>query len=271
MRVNKERLESPTNQIESPKTTEELGNREDSRTPNWSQILVVILSVILLGVGGVLFLVYQEIRGLKDDVGRLEHRSLIQVSDLAGLSGRVQSMEDALSGLGDIGGSPVVVPEGSLAQHDPSLASDPATGTQLGDVVGIDWGSETEISISPRGDLPTLWLLVAHWCPHCQYQLPTLNGIWETLPHDSVRTVVISTAQNEAGGGEEDDWLSSGDFQFPVMIDTGNRLATQFGASAFPFWVVTDPNGIVMGRFAGRTEEPAITQLYEDMLDLGSE
>ena len=42
-------------------------------------------------------------------------------------------------------------------------------------------------------------------------------------------------------------------------------MAAQFGVNAFPFWVVTDGDGIVLLRSAGYLDEPQLASLLESL------
>lgn len=243
-------------------------DRKTGSVPAWQLVLAVCLGGMLLAMGVLLVLLFAQVGDLRQDVKSLEDRSLIMISDVAGLSGRLSNAENSVGQMANQLGLVAAVPEGSLPQHNPDSQSDLAVGRTLGEVTGVDWATKTQVTLAPTEGTATLWMLAAHWCPHCQYELPVLAGIWETLPHDQVRTVVVSTSQDPSQGNPEEEWLTNGAFPYEILIDSNNQIATQFGLSAFPFWVITDSNGVVMGRFAGRVDEAGLVDLYENMKQL---
>ncbi len=137
----------------------------------------------------------------------------------------------------------------------PGSGADPAVqaSMRLPAVTGDEYYSGERITVAADGDRATAWLIWAHWCPHCQRELPDLAEFWsvsaEDYPH--VRVVTVSSAIDEARGNPLTAYLEDSQFPFPVLVDESGSLAATFGTTAFPFWVITGPDGRVLFRQPG--------------------
>jgi cytochrome c biogenesis protein CcmG, thiol:disulfide interchange protein DsbE len=143
--------------------------------------------------------------------------------------------------------------------------TDPAEGTPAPTITG-----ET-VSVSP-GSNPTIVLFLAHWCPHCQAEVPRLTDWVEAngMP-EGIDVVAVATNSTPSQGNYPPSvWLEGEDFPFPVIYDDeDSTAAVAYGLSAFPFWVVLDSDGIVVDRFTGELpNEAAITELFSSTAEL---
>lgn len=173
----------------------------------------------------------------------------------------------ALSGGGTpTGGSSTVPP--SAASAGPAVAEAPViTGTSLPDfqgptgdaavgrpapeVSGADFdGNPVAIEADGR---PKIVLFLAHWCPHCQEEVPVVqawiaaNGLPAGVDFVSVATAIDPNAPNYP----PDAWLDREGWGAPVIVDPTNSVAQAYGLSAFPFWVFIGPDGNVRARTVG--------------------
>lgn len=120
------------------------------------------------------------------------------------------------------------------------------------------------ITIGPEGPAKVI-VFVAHWCPHCQSEVPRivehLEG--EPLP-DDVELYGVSTSINpDAPNFPPEAWLEEEDWTFPTLVDTDNSVAEEFGLSAFPFFVAVDAEGDVVARGSGELTTDQFDQLVE--------
>jgi thiol-disulfide isomerase/thioredoxin len=138
-------------------------------------------------------------------------------------------------------------------------AGDPAVGMTLPTLEGHDQ-SGAPMTIGADGR-PTMIMFVAHWCPHCQREVPVVQQWVDDgrLP-DGVDLVSVSTAIDpNRPNYPPDAWLADEGWTAPVLVDADNSAAQAVGLSAYPFFVAINGNGTVAQRTTG--------ELTTDQLD----
>lgn len=129
---------------------------------------------------------------------------------------------------------------------------DPAVGMTIPTVSGTDIQGEP-MTISADGNAKVI-LFVAHWCPHCQREVPAIvDHLADTPMPDDVDLLAVSTGVDPSAPNYPPvDWLDGEGWEAPTMADTADKLvASYFGLSGFPFFVVADADGKVVARVSG--------------------
>ncbi len=158
------------------------------------------------------------------------------------------------------------VPAGTLPQFEQGQP-DAALGMVLGEVSGVDYYSETEMSIDPSDGTARAWLIWAHWCPHCQRELPPLSD-WYTENADlypNVELISVTSSIDPARGNPLEPYLDELQLPFPAILDPDLALAEQFGLSAYPFWVFTSGDGTTLLRVAGFLEIDQVAEIFAQL------
>lgn len=130
-------------------------------------------------------------------------------------------------------------------------AGDAATGLTAPVVQGHDFKGGP-VSIAPDGK-PTLIIFAAHWCPHCQREIPSIQQ-WINAgraPQDVDLVSVSTGADPTAPNYPPEAWFAREGWTVPVMVDPTNTVAQAFGLSGYPYFVVLDGQGRVVARAAG--------------------
>lgn len=121
------------------------------------------------------------------------------------------------------------------------------------------------VTIGPDGR-PKVVLVMAHWCPHCQNEVPVIVDWIDAgnLP-DDVDFYGVSTSVNAARGNyPPSKWFDDEGWTIPTMKDSSASTAhLSFGAGGFPYWVVVDADGNVVTRTSGELSPDQITDLVE--------
>jgi thiol-disulfide isomerase/thioredoxin len=228
--------------------------------------VALVVAVVLLGASQVFLITSQnstssQIESLDQQINDLDS----SVGDMAGQVDEIATSAAAAAASSAAGtATPApAVPAGFLPRFS-NQGPDQAVGLQLNAVEGPDAYSDSTMAIDPADGTKRVWMVWAHWCPYCQQELPELNAWWPeastTFP--SAELVTVTTSMDDSRGNPLEPYLESSQFVFPVVIDTDTTIAAQFGVNAFPFWMVTDGDGIVLFRTAGALGMEAIEQLF---------
>jgi cytochrome c biogenesis protein CcmG, thiol:disulfide interchange protein DsbE len=153
-----------------------------------------------------------------------------------------------------------VLPDGGAGNP----AADPAVGTVAATVSGQTFdGSAVSIT---NDATPKVLLFLAHWCPNCQREVPSVqdwldeNGMPSDVAVVSVATGTSADRSNYPPG----DWLRSEGWSVPTIVDDADgTVGRAYGVSGFPFFVVLDADGKVVVRASGELDEAGWEQLLE--------
>lgn len=176
--------------------------------------------------------------------------------------------------LSQSGGTTAASPEPSVAAAPPVISGtplpqfsatseDPAIGLAAPTVQGHD-DQGNAVSIEPTGH-PTLVIFAAHWCPHCQREIPTIQawinagGVPAGVDLRSVSTAIDPTQPNYPPAA----WFEDVGWTVPVIVDPTNSVAQAYGLSAYPFFVLLDGEGRVVTRLTGEIAPDALAALIE--------
>lgn len=147
-------------------------------------------------------------------------------------------------------GDPTV--EGDALPPPDLGTADAAIGMTAPTVDGADWEGNP-VSIEP-GANARLIVFLAHWCPHCQNEVPVVQQWVDegNLP-DNVELIGVVTATDRLRPNwPPQDWLIEEGWTEPVIMDDEiGTVAASYGMSGTPFWVVLDPDLRVLQRVAG--------------------
>jgi thiol-disulfide isomerase/thioredoxin len=135
---------------------------------------------------------------------------------------------------------------------------DPAVGTTAPTIRSLSmWTGELVEIEMDQGEVNLIGFF-AHWCPHCQAELPRVVDYFETagVP-EGVNVWAVSTSVDEgAPNYPPSAWFAREGWPFEVVVDReSNTLASDFGLSGFPFWVAVGPDGHVLERVQGEMGE----------------
>jgi len=113
---------------------------------------------------------------------------------------------------------------------------------------------KSAVVIDPADGTPKVVVFLAHWCPHCQAEVPKIQQWIDdgNLP-EGVEIYSVSTAVDEGRPNyPASSWLASEGWTQPVMLDDQAQSAfNAYGASGFPFFVMIDGEGKVFQRGSG--------------------
>jgi thiol-disulfide isomerase/thioredoxin len=168
---------------------------------------------------------------------------------------------------------PMAVDGDALPEFDRDVESDPARGMNAPVVIGENFDGNT-VRIDAAADGPTLAVFLAHWCPHCNREVPRINELRDegALPAD-LNVIGVSTAISpDRPNWPPSEWFQDVDWTYPVIADGVDMqrqtfiAADAYGLTSFPFMVLIGSDGKVLARWTGEIEADDLLQRIEDNL-----
>jgi thiol-disulfide isomerase/thioredoxin len=150
-----------------------------------------------------------------------------------------------------------------------SSATDAAIGMTAPVVSGKGF-TGTEITTDGAGT-PTLLVFLAHWCPHCQREVPLLVE-WEKdgKTPTGIDVIAVATGTDPANPNfPPSEWLAREEFPalWPVIADSADKKAANaFGLSGYPYFVLVDAQGKVFKRLSGEIPMDELTAIINQMI-----
>lgn len=155
----------------------------------------------------------------------------------------------------------------------PAFEGDTATDTGAGLTAPILEGQSfdgTAVVVEPGS--PTLLVFLAHWCPHCQAEVPDLVEWGQSLPiqvQQGLKVVGVATASAaDRPNYPPSEWLLRERWPFLVIADDEVATAAQaFGTTGYPYLVMLDEAGIVQWRHSGELADGQLEQYLDVALN----
>jgi cytochrome c biogenesis protein CcmG, thiol:disulfide interchange protein DsbE len=160
--------------------------------------------------------------------------------------------------------APAVTVTGTPLPALPDSTKDPAVGKTAPTLTGVSF-NRTPVTIGNTGRAHVV-VMVAHWCPHCQAEVPRIVALYKAgqipVPIVSVATGTDSSAPNYPPSA----WLAREGWPYPVLVDTKTETAaTAYGLPGYPFLVFVDAQGKVVGRLSGEVAASDLQKLFAEL------
>jgi len=91
----------------------------------------------------------------------------------------------------------------------------------------------------------------ATWCPPCRDEMPSLNRLYRDNRNKGLVVVAVST---DRGPSPVKDFLGKTPVDFPVLLDSGSRVAKQFKVFSLPTTFLLNRNGAIVKKYLGEEE-----------------
>ena len=143
---------------------------------------------------------------------------------------------------------------GGLLAPLPESGADTETGKSVAVLKGYDLQGRP-VTIDPAGEgKATMVVFLAHWCPHCNREIPVLNKWRESgeVP-TGLRVVGITTASKaDQANWPPSKWMTAMKWPFEVMADSeAQEAAAAYGVAGYPFIAFVGANGKITARTSG--------------------
>ena len=172
-------------------------------------------------------------------------------------SGGSSSLPPAATGASSASGageSAVPVISGPLLPQFENPNGDPAVGLPAPEVTGRDFAGQS-VRIAHDGR-PKAIVFLAHWCPHCQAEVPLIEAWVKAggVPSAADLLSVTTSIDPNRPNYPPDAWLKREGWTVPVIADPTNSVANAYGLPAFPYWVFVGADGNVRARAVGEMQ-----------------
>ena len=161
---------------------------------------------------------------------------------------------------------PVTVTGDALPEL-PREGTDPAVGLAPPAISGYSFDGSPQ-SVTPGGTAKMV-IVLAHWCPHCNAEVPRLLD-WKAqgrIP-EGLEIVGVATGTDPSSPKyPPSQWLSSFPWAWPVLADSETfDAARAYGVNGYPFFVVVGTDGLVKARFSGEAEVDVLDAVVREAL-----
>ncbi|MFM8417902.1 MAG: TlpA family protein disulfide reductase [Actinomycetota bacterium] len=139
--------------------------------------------------------------------------------------------------------------------------TDPAIGMTAPVLEGFGFLGN-EVTTTPGN--PMLLVFLAHWCPHCQAEVPVLVKWSQSgLVPEGLDVIAITTGSDEtAPNFPPSVWLANEKWPelWPVLVDNKDQTAgNAFGLAGYPYMTLIGADGKVLWRNSGEISAEALT------------
>ena len=143
---------------------------------------------------------------------------------------------------------------GGMLAPLPESGADTETGKSVAVLKGYDLQGRP-VTIDPAGEgKATMVVFLAHWCPHCNREIPVLNKWRESgeVP-TGLRVVGITTGSKaDQANWPPSKWMTAMKWPFEVMADSeAQEAAAAYGVAGYPFIAFVGANGKITARTSG--------------------
>jgi thiol-disulfide isomerase/thioredoxin len=159
--------------------------------------------------------------------------------------------------------SPELTADGTSLPAFAAGTRDAAIGMAAPTLDSVDFAGKPTTAGGATGS-PYALVFLAHWCPHCQAEVPVLVDLAKGGKIQGVEVIGIPTGTtDQAPNYPPSEWLAREDWPFPVALDTANRkAAAAYGLTGYPYFVFVDAQGTVVGRTSGEVAPKALKAIF---------
>ena len=159
--------------------------------------------------------------------------------------------------------SPEVTVTGTALPRYTGAATDPAVGLAAPEIGSVDFQARTSTAGGVTGK-PYVLAFLAHWCPHCQAELPRLVAVERAGKNAGVPVVAVTTGTDQAAPNyPPSTWIAREKFRGDVLVDDKAQNAAQaYGLAGYPYLVWVGADGKVAARTSGEIPEEDLPAMF---------
>ncbi len=149
----------------------------------------------------------------------------------------------------------------SLPQYAGENDDNIALGLSAPTFSAPDQNSEI-FSLEKNGNSKAL-LFLAHWCPHCQREVPVVQSFIDSngVPPGIDVIAVATSIDRGRDNYPPQEWLEREGWSEIQIYDLDREIGEAYGLNAFPYWVFLDKDLNVIARRTGNLPEDMVGAL----------
>ncbi|MFM8563460.1 MAG: TlpA family protein disulfide reductase [Acidimicrobiia bacterium] len=169
---------------------------------------------------------------------------------------------------GDVEQNRPVTVEGQALDPLANSGVDVSIGAPAPSLLGASFDG-SPVSVVPGEGGPYMVVFLAHWCPHCNAEVPRLIE-WKAsgaVPAD-LNVIGVSTGvASDRPNFPPSQWVVDKGWPWPVMADSVTQdAAVAYGVSGYPFFTIIGADGLVKVRVSGEVEVDALSEIVATAL-----
>jgi peroxiredoxin len=98
------------------------------------------------------------------------------------------------------------------------------------------------ISLSDFQGKPVFLNFWATWCGPCRYEMPLIQAMFKESSDTGLVILAVDVGEDPS---RVKDYLQSGNFSFPVLLDTNQNVALEYNVRGLPTTFLIDKDGII--------------------------
>jgi cytochrome c biogenesis protein CcmG, thiol:disulfide interchange protein DsbE len=132
---------------------------------------------------------------------------------------------------------------------------DGVSGKKAPGFAGVNYENEP-VSFTPGADGPAILVFGAHWCPHCNTEIPKIASWARGNDLGKVRLILVSTAEQQMRENfPASGWVKGLEWPGEVLADDAeSSLLRAYGLQGFPGIAVVQSDGTMVLRGTGSPE-----------------
>ena len=149
----------------------------------------------------------------------------------------------------------------SLPQYAGENDDNIALGLSAPSFSAPDQNSEI-FNLEKNGNSKAL-LFLAHWCPHCQREVPVVQSFIDSngVPPGIDVIAVATSIDRGRDNYPPQEWLEREGWSEIQIYDLDREIGEAYGLNAFPYWVFLDKDLNVIARRTGNLPEDMVGAL----------
>ena len=162
---------------------------------------------------------------------------------------------------------------GDTLPQMPDSGVDPALGLKVPEIRAKNFdGGPVSLRIASI-KRPTMVVFLAHWCPHCNREIPRILELDKQggIPAE-LRVVGVATgSRDDQPNWPPSAWLDDMGWKWEAAADSlDGKIFSAYGGTSFPTMVLVSPDGTVMNRFSGEVETADLGERIKTFMSLSA-